>query len=298
MAVSTVAAARPAACHLQQRRWLSTEKPKGSLSGRVAIVTGSTSGIGLGIARSLLASGAHVMLNGFGDAAAIERTRAELASEFGAKVEYSGADMASAQQIQQMVQDTVDKLGGLDILVNNAGIQHVSPVSTFPAAAWDRVIAINLTSAFHSIQASLPHLSAGASRRAAQGGAGGRIINVASVHGMVASKDKSAYVAAKHGIIGLTKAVALEQANSNVTVNAIAPGWVLTPLVAAQIEARAKASGRTIQQEKEALLGEKQPMLDFSTPESLGALAVFLCQHEARTITGTTLTMDGGWTAQ
>ena len=171
----------------------------------------------------------------------------------------------------------------------SAGIQYVSPISNFPAAQWDRVISINLTSAFHTIQASLPHLL-----KSGQG----RVINVASVHGLVASANKSAYVAAKHGLIGLTKAVALEQANAGITVNAIAPGWVLTPLVQQQIEARAKASGRTIAEEKVLLVGEKQPMHEFSTPEGLGALAVFLCQPEAKSITGTTMTMDGGWTAQ
>lgn len=165
----------------------------------------------------------------------------------------------------------------------------MSPISTFPAAQWDRVISINLTSAFHTIQASLPHLL-----KSGQG----RVINVASVHGLVASANKSAYVAAKHGLIGLTKAVALEQANAGITVNAIAPGWVLTPLVEQQIEARAKASGRSIAEEKVLLVGEKQPMHEFSTPEGLGALAVFLCQPEAKSITGTTMTMDGGWTAQ
>jgi 3-hydroxybutyrate dehydrogenase len=182
------------------------------------------------------------------------------------------------------------------LLVFSAGIQHVAPITTFPAAQWDRVLAINLSSAFHSIQAALPHLTASASKNPSAGGS--RIINVASVHGLVASKDKSAYVAAKHGLVGLTKAVALEQANSGVSVNAIAPGWVLTPLVQAQIEARALTSGRTVAQEKELLLGEKQPMHEFSTVDGLGALAVFLCQPEAKSITGTTITMDGGWTAQ
>ena len=179
------------------------------------------------------------------------------------------------------------------MLCFSAGIQHVSPVSTFPAAQWDRVIAINLSSAFHSTQAALPHLA-----KRSGGGSGGRIINIASVHGLVASANKSAYVAAKHGLVGFTKAVALEQANSGVTVNAIAPGWVLTPLVQAQIDARAAASGRTQQQEKEMMLGEKQPMLEFTTVEALGALAVFLCQPEAKSITGAVYAMDGGWTAQ
>lgn len=181
------------------------------------------------------------------------------------------------------------------VLNLSAGVQHVAPIATFPAAQWDRVIAINLTSAFHTIQASLPHLLKSAQT---PNSAGGRILNIASVHGQVASANKSAYVASKHGIIGLTKAVALEQANSGITVNAIAPGWVLTPLVQQQIEQRAAASGRSIDAEKDAMLGEKQPMLQFSTPEGLGAMAVFLCQPEARTITGTTMTMDGGWTAQ
>jgi 3-hydroxybutyrate dehydrogenase len=262
----------------------------GSLAGRTAIVTGSTSGIGLGIARCLASSGANIMLNGFGDAKAIAQLQKELAAEFkDIKIAYSPADMASAEQIHTMVNDTVSKLGSLDILINNAGIQHVSPVDTFPANQWDRIIAINLTSAFHTIQASLPHMKKSGN---------GRIINIASVHGLVGSAGKSAYVASKHGVIGLTKVVALENANTGVTCNAIAPGWVLTPLVQQQIDARAAAAGVTVKQAKDTLLGEKQPMLEFSTTDGLGALAVFLCTPEAKTITGTTMTMDGGWTAQ
>lgn len=264
---------------------------QGSLSGRTAIVTGSTSGIGLGIARSLASSGANVMLNGFGDAKTIDSVRKELTTEFpNVKIGYSPADMANAEQIHQMIADTVKQFGGIDILINNAGVQHVAPIDTFPPAQWDRIISINLTSAFHTIQASLPFLKKTAN--------GGRIINIASVHGAVGSAGKSAYVASKHGIIGLTKVVALENANTGVTCNAIAPGWVLTPLVQQQINDRAKASGLSVKQEKDKLLGEKQPMLEFSTTDGLGALAVFLCTPEAKTITGTTMTMDGGWTAQ
>lgn len=262
----------------------------GPLSGRTAIVTGSTSGIGLGIARSLASSGANVMLNGFGSAEAIASLQVELKSAFPeVRIGYSGADMTKPDEIRTMVSETVSQLGSLDILVNNAGVQHVEKVETFPADKWDRIISINLTSAFHTIQSSLPHL-----RRTGLG----RILNVASAHGSVGSVGKSAYVASKHGIIGLTKVVALEEANSGVTCNAIAPGWVLTPLVEQQIATRAAEAGHSFQVEKEKLLGEKQPMLEFSTPEGLGALAVFLCTKEASTITGTTVNMDGGWTAQ
>ena len=259
------------------------------LKGKTAIVTGSTSGIGLGIARALGASGARLMLNGFGDAAAIETLRAGLASEFGVEVGYSGADMSKPDQIHAMVEAAVKDLGSADILVNNAGIQHTAPVESFPPERWDAVIAINLSSVFHGIQAVLPGMKA---RN------WGRIIKIASAHGLVASKEKSAYVAAKHGVLGLTKTVALETATTGVTCNAICPGWVLTPLVQQQIDARAQREGISVEQAKSDLLREKQPSGEFATPEQIGALCVFLCSDAARQIRGASLPVDGGWVAQ
>lgn len=261
----------------------------GSLHGRVALVTGSTSGIGLGIARVFAQNGADLVLNGFGDAKEIEALVHSLHKQYGVRVIYSSADMSKPEQIRAMVKEATDKLGGVDILVNNAGIQHVAPVESFPADKWDAIISINLSAAFHAIQAALPHM---------QSKGWGRIINIASAHGKVASTGKSAYVASKHGIVGLTKVVALENANKGITANAICPGWVLTPLVQKQIDDRAKAKGISAQQEKDSLLGEKQPMLEFSSPESLGGLAAFLAGPYSNTITGTTISMDGGWTAQ
>ena len=260
-----------------------------SLSGKVALVTGSTSGIGLAIARALAATGTHVVLNGFGDKAQIDKLVAEFKSQYNVKVDYSAADMSKPAEIAAMVARAARDIGGVDILVNNAGIQHVAPVEEFPVEKWDAVIAINLSAAFHAIRAALPHMKA---RN------WGRIINVASTHGLVASAQKSAYVAAKHGILGLTKVVALETATTGITCNAICPGWVLTPLVQQQIEARAKAEGKTVEQAKTALLAEKQPMLQFSSPENVGALAVFLSGDAAATITGSSYSIDGGWTAQ
>jgi 3-hydroxybutyrate dehydrogenase len=259
------------------------------LKGKAAIVTGSTSGIGIGIATALAAEGCSVMLNGFGEAPAIEALRAKLASAHGVDVAYSPADMSKPQQIRELVAETVRQLGGIDILVNNAGIQHVAKVVDFPEERWDAVIAINMSAAFHSTKAALPHM---ATKK------WGRIINIASAHGLVASGEKAAYVTAKHGLVGLTKVVAIEAANAGVTCNAICPGWVLTPLVQKQIEARAAAEGITAQQANDDLLREKQPMLDFTTPEQIGALAVFLCSEGARTITGAALSIDGGWVAQ
>lgn len=259
------------------------------LKGRVAVVTGSTSGIGLGIATMLAAEGAALMLNGFGDAAAIERLRRELAEQHGVTVAYSGADMSKPAQIRELIAAAQQQLGSVDILVNNAGIQHVAPIERFPDEKWDAIIAINLSAAFHATKAALPGMK---QRR------WGRIINIASTHGLVASAEKAAYVAAKHGIIGLTKVTALETANDGITCNAICPGWVLTPLVQQQVEARAKATGQTIEEAKIALLREKQPMLRFTTPEHLGALARFLCSDAAATMTGEALPMDGGWLAQ
>jgi len=259
------------------------------LKGKVAVVTGSTSGIGLGIAMALAADGAALMLNGFGDAAAIERLRREVAEKHGVTVGYSGADMSKPAQIRELIAAAQQQLGGVDILVNNAGIQHVAPIERFPDDKWDAIIAINLSAAFHATKAALPGMK---QRR------WGRIINIASAHGLVASAEKAAYVAAKHGIVGLTKVTALETANDGITCNAICPGWVLTPLVQQQVEARAKATGQTIEEAKIALLREKQPMLRFTTPEHLGALARFLCSDAAATMTGEALPMDGGWLAQ
>ncbi len=259
-----------------------------SLKGKVAIVTGSTSGIGLGVARALAAEGAAILLNGFGDRAEIEVLRQELADTHGVQAGYSDADMTDVSQIAGMVRLAQATLGSADILVNNAGIQHTAAIEDFPAEKWDAVIAINLSAAFHAMQAAIP-----AMKRAGWG----RIINVASAHGLVASANKAAYVAAKHGIVGLTKVAGIELANCGVTCNAICPGWVLTPLVQRQIVSRAERENRSEAAVRHDLLAEKQPMLDFSTPEQIGAMAVYLCSEAARTITGTTLSIDGGWTA-
>jgi 3-hydroxybutyrate dehydrogenase len=260
-----------------------------TLKSRTAIVTGSTSGIGLGIARALAADGANLMLNGFGDAAQIEALRAGLAKEFGVKVAFSGADISKPSQIQEMVRKATQELGSVDILVNNAGIQHTAPVEEFPEDRWDAVIAINLSSNFHAIKAVLPQMK---SRN------WGRIVNVASVHGLVASTHKAAYVAAKHGVLGLTKVVALETAATGITCNAICPGWVLTPLVQKQIDDRAKAEGIAADEAKAELLAEKQPSGEFATPEQMGALCVFLCSDSAAQIRGVAVPVDGGWLAQ
>lgn len=259
------------------------------MKGKNAIVTGSTSGIGLGIARALGAAGANLMINGFGDAEQIETLRAGLAREFGVKVGYSGADMSKPDQIHQMVAAAEKELGSVDILVNNAGIQHTAPVESFPPDRWDAVIAINLSSVFHAIQAALP----GMKKRN-----WGRIVNTASTHGLVASVEKSAYVAAKHGVLGLTKTVALETARTGITCNAICPGWVLTPLVQQQIDARAAREGISVDKAKADLLGEKQPSGEFATPEQIGAACVFLCSDAAAQIRGVALPIDGGWVSQ
>ena len=260
-----------------------------SLKGKVALVTGSTSGIGLGIARALGAEGADLMLNGFGDAAKIEAERAGLAKEFGVRVGYSAADISKPAEIAAMVAETQKSLGSLDILVNNAGIQFVADVEEFPEERWNSIIAINLSGVFFGMKAAIPGMKAKG---------WGRIINIASAHGLVASPQKVAYVAAKHGVVGMTKVAAIELANHGVTVNAICPGWVLTPLVQKQVEDKAKAQGTNVETEKHAFLAEKQPMLQFSTPEQIGALAVFLCSDGAKTITGAPLSIDGGWVAQ
>ena len=259
------------------------------LQGKVALVTGSTSGIGLGIARALAAEGADLMLNGFGDPAAVEAIRAGVASEHGVRVLHDGADVSQAAPIAAMIARTEAELGRLDILVNNAGIQHVAPIADFPAERWDAIIAINLSSAFHAIHAAIPGMK--------QRG-WGRIINIASAHGLVGSAEKSAYVAAKHGIVGLTKVAALELANDGITCNAICPGWVLTPLVQKQLDARAEREKRSVADVTHTFLTDKQAMAQFSTPEGIGALTVFLCSDAAATMTGSPYTIDGGWTAQ
>jgi len=260
-----------------------------TLSGKTALVTGSTSGIGLGIARTLAAEGAHVLLNGFGDAAEIAQLQVDLAKEFGVQVAYHNADMSKPAEIENMIAFAGDKFGGIDVLVNNAGIQHVANVEDFPVEKWDAIIAINLTSAFHTSRLVLPRMRANN---------WGRIINLASTHGLVASAGKSAYVAAKHGLIGLTKAAALETATTGVTVNAICPGFVLTPLVQKQVDARAAKDSISNEDAKKALLADKQPSGEFVTPEELGALAVFLCSDAAKQVRGVAWNMDGGWVAQ
>ena len=259
------------------------------LKGKTALVTGSTSGIGLAIARALAADGANILLNGFGDAAVIEKLRAGMEKDFGIKARYSAADMSKPSDIAAMVVNAEKEFGALEVLVNNAGIQHVALIEDFPIEKWDAVIAVNLSSSFHTIRAAMP----GMKKRK-----WGRIINISSAHGLVASGQKVAYVAAKHGLVGLTKSVAIEAANDGITCNAICPGWVLTPLVQQQVDARAKASGLGNEDAKKALISEKQPMLKFSTPEGIGALAVFLASEAAGTITGSAYSIDGGWTAQ
>ena len=259
------------------------------LHGKNAIVTGSTSGIGLGIAEALAQAGANVMMNGLGDAKEIETDRARLEQDHGVKVLYMPANMMDRHEIVGMVETAREAFGSVDILVNNAGIQHVAPIETFPPEKWDAIIAINLSAAFHGMRAVLPDMK---ERRF------GRIINIASAHALVASPFKSAYVAAKHGIAGLTKTVALETAEHGITVNAIAPGYVLTPLVEAQIPDTAKARGITEEEVKRDVLLAAQPTKQFVTVEQLGELAVFLCSDAAASITGTILPVDGGWTAQ
>jgi len=259
------------------------------LKGRKAIVTGSTSGIGLAIARTLAEAGADVVINGFGDAQAIEAVRAGIERDYGVKSFYLNADLTQAQAVRDFIAEAEGVLGGLDILVNNAGIQHTAAVEDFPVDRWDAIIALNLSAVFHGAAAALP----GMRRRG-----WGRIINMASAHGLVASVHKAAYVAAKHGVVGLTKVIALETAGSGVTCNAICPGWVRTPLVERQIEAIAQEQGLDIEAAARELLAEKQPSLQFVTPEQLGGAAVFLASSAADQMTGTTLTLDGGWTAR
>ena len=255
------------------------------LKGKTALVTGSTSGIGLGIALSLARQGANIVLNGFGD---VEGPKGQVAA-LGVKVAYHGADMSKAAEIEDMMQFAAREFGQVDILVNNAGIQHVALVEEFPVEKWDAIIAINLTSAFHTTRLALP---------AMKKSNWGRIINVASAHGLVASAQKSAYVASKHGIVGFTKSVSLETARTGITSNAICPGWVLTPLVQKQIDARAAAQGISAAAAQEELLAEKEPSLQFTTPEELGELAVFFCSPAGNNVRGVAWQMDGAWTAQ
>jgi 3-hydroxybutyrate dehydrogenase len=260
-----------------------------TLKGKTALVTGSTSGIGLGIARSLAAQGSNIVFNGFGDAQEIAKLQADLSKEFDVKTIYHGADMSKPAEIEAMMRAAAEQLGGVDVLVNNAGIQHVSNIEDFPVEKWDAIIAINLSSAFHTTRLALPQMKKKN---------WGRIINVASVHGLVGSAQKSAYVAAKHGIVGFTKVTALETAHSGITCNAICPGWVLTPLVQKQVDARAAQDKISIEAAKKALLAEKQPSGEFVTPEELGALAVFFCSPAADQVRGVAWNMDGGWVAQ
>jgi 3-hydroxybutyrate dehydrogenase len=260
-----------------------------SLEGKTAVVTGSTSGIGLGVARVLASQGADILLNGFGDKTQIDKLVAELKAQYKVRVAYSGADMSRQADVAGMVSQATRELGRVDILVNNAGIQYTAPVEEFPPERWDAVIAINLSAAFHAIRAALPQMKA---RN------WGRIINIASAHGLVASTQKVAYVAAKHGLLGMTKVVALETATTGITCNAICPGWVLTPLVQKQIDDRAAKENMPVDRAKMELLSEKQPSLEFATPEQIGAAALFLCSAGADQIRGVALPIDGGWTAQ
>lgn len=256
-----------------------------TLIGKTALVTGSTSGIGLGIAIALAKKGANIILNGFGD---IVGSKSQVEA-FGVPVSYHGADMSQVSEIESMINFANDTFGGVDILVNNAGIQHVASVQEFPVERWDSIIAINLSSAFHTSRLVLPYM---------QKNNWGRIINVASVHGLVASVHKAAYVAAKHGIVGLTKVTALENATTGITCNAICPGWVLTPLVQKQVDAKATTLNISNDEATKLLLGEKEPSMQFTTPEELGELAVFFCSKAANNVRGVAWNMDGGWAAQ
>ena len=259
------------------------------LKGKTALVTGSTSGIGLGIAIALARQGANIVLNGFGDVEAPRAQVLDAGKAAGIEVGYHGADMSKTADIEAMMKYAAAEFGRVDILVNNAGIQHVAKVQDFPVEKWDAILAINLSSALHTTRLALP---------AMQQANWGRIINVASVHGLVGSAEKSAYVAAKHGIVGLTKVTALENATTGVTCNAICPGWVLTPLVQKQVDAKAAAQGISNEDATRQLLGEKEPSMQFTTPEELGELAVFFCSAAANNVRGVAWNMDGGWAAQ
>lgn len=260
-----------------------------SLKGKAAVVTGSTSGIGLAVARGLAGEGADIVLNGFGKPEEIERTRNEIESTFGVRAAYSPADLTKPDAIGGLIELSVEAFGSIDILVNNAGVQYVSPIEEFPVEKWDQIIALNLSSAFHTLRAAVPHMKAKG---------WGRVINTASAHSMVASPFKSAYVAAKHGIVGLTKTAALELATHGITVNCISPGYVWTPLAESQIPDTMRARGLTKEQVIEDVLLKAQPTKEFVTVDQVAALAVFLCSDSASQITGANLAMDGGWTAQ
>lgn len=259
------------------------------LTNKTAVVTGSTSGIGLAIAQQLAAQGANIILNGFGDANEIEKIRVNLELQNDVKVHYIAADLSQAESTRQFIQQAIQLMGKVDILVNNAGIQHTDRIESFPIERWNQIIALNLSAVFHTTAEVLPLM---------QQQKWGRIINIASAHGLVASEFKSAYVAAKHGVVGLTKVTALENAGSGITCNAICPGWVRTPLVEAQIKAIADKNQIDIEEAARQLLAEKQPSLQFVTPQQIGGAAVFLCSDAAEQMTGTTLSLDGGWTAR
>ncbi len=260
-----------------------------SMKAKSVLITGSTSGIGLAMAKAFAALGANIMLNGLGDAGEIEQTRAGIEREFGVKARYNGANMLKPDEIRALVAEAEQAFGGIDVLVNNAGIQFVSPVEDFPDEKWEQIIGINLSAAFYAIKAAIP----GMKRRG-----GGRIINLTSAHSLIASPFKSAYVAAKHGVAGLTKTVALEVAQNRITVNAIAPGYVWTALVARQIPDTMKARNMTEEEVKQKVLLAAQPTKEFVTVEQVAALAVYLASDAAASVTGTTISMDGGWTAQ
>jgi 3-hydroxybutyrate dehydrogenase len=259
------------------------------LNGKTALVTGSTSGIGLGIARKFAAQGVNIIFNGFGDMKEIDALQASVKEEFKVKTAYHNADMSKPAEIEAMMRFAAENFGGVDILVNNAGIQHVANIEDFPVEKWDAIIAINLSATFHTTRLALPTM---------REKNWGRIINIASVHGLVGSEQKSAYVAAKHGIVGFTKVTALETAHTGITCNAICPGWVLTPLVQKQVDARAAQQGISNEAAKKSLLSEKQPSGEFVTPEQLGELAVFLSSDAADQVRGAAWNMDGGWVAQ
>jgi 3-hydroxybutyrate dehydrogenase len=262
--------------------------PVRTLAGRVAVVTGSTSGIGLGIARALAEAGADIVLNGLGEAGEIGRLRQELQAQTGIRVMFAPADMSRQDQVRAMVARAAEAMGGVDILVNNAGIQHVAPIDAFPAEKWDAILAINLSAAFHATAAALPGMRARGF---------GRIVNIASAHGLVGSPFKSAYVAAKHGMVGLTKVTALEAAEAGITCNAVCPGYVWTPLVERQIEDQARSHGIPAEQVVRDVLLRNQPNKRFATVEEIGGIVAFLCGPAAASVTGTTIAADGGWTA-
>ncbi len=259
------------------------------LDGKRAVITGSTSGIGLGIARELASHGADVVISGFGDPKTIEKERVSIELEFAVKAYYVSADLTDAAATRQFIEEAAQTLGGVDILVNNAGIQHTDRIEDFPIERWDAIIALNLSAVFHGTAAALPYMKK-------QGW--GRVVNIASAHGLVASPNKSAYVAAKHGVVGLTKVTALETAGSGITANALCPGWVRTELVEKQIRAIAQNEGLEVEDAARQLLAEKQPSLQFVTPKQLGGAVVFLCSEAADQMTGTAMSMDGGWVAR